>query len=98
MQHAKDLAQVFNNRGVKADFIVGDKNLTEDRKGVVEKLKSGAIQVLCNVNILIAGFDFPDLGCVLMGRPTKSLTLYMQAIGRGTRLKSKEFVDQFGPS
>ena len=56
-------------------------------KIVFKKFKSGEIQVMCNVMVLTHGFDYPELSCVIMACPTKSLTKYFQCIGRGTRVK-----------
>ena len=88
VKHAMDLAHVFNNRGINASFVVGDESLCPDRKARVDLFRSKELQVLCNVNILVAGIDIPDTNCIIMARPTKSLVLFMQACGRGTRLKS----------
>jgi hypothetical protein len=49
-------------------------------------LKTGKLQVLCNAAVLTEGFDEPSLGCVLLAKPTKSEGLYIQMVGRGTRL------------
>jgi superfamily II DNA or RNA helicase len=45
--------------------------------------------------VLTAGFDHPNVGCVIMAAPTKSLTKYIQQIGRGTRLKDENYVTRF---
>tara|TARA_R110002020_G_scaffold113252_5_gene260573 strand:+ start:5096 stop:6586 length:1491 start_codon:yes stop_codon:yes gene_type:complete len=87
VQHAIDLCQKFINNGISASFVVGDKKLCPDREDRIEKFKSGEIQVMCNVMVLTHGFDYPELSCVIMACPTKSLTKYFQCIGRGTRLK-----------
>ena len=87
VQHAINLCQEFNDQGISASFVVGDKNLCPDREERIEKFKSGEIQVMCNVMVLTHGFDYPELSCVIMACPTKSLTKYFQCIGRGTRLK-----------
>ncbi|MHB8392174.1 MAG: DEAD/DEAH box helicase, partial [Acidobacteriaceae bacterium] len=42
-------------------------------------------QVVCNVGIGVEGLDIPVISCVVLARPTKSLTLYLQAAGRGSR-------------
>ena len=47
------------------------------------------------MTIATEGFDYSDVGCVLMGRPTQSTTIYVQCIGRGTRLKSRAFQEKF---
>lgn len=52
VQHAMDLAKVFNNRGVNTSFVVGDESLCPDRKYRVDLFRSKKLQVLTNVNIL----------------------------------------------
>lgn len=96
VQHAMDLTQVFKNRGVNVDFVVGDHELTIDRKGTIAKFKEKKLTGIINVMILTAGFDHPNTGAILMCCPTKSLTKFLQQIGRGTRLKDEEFVAKFG--
>ena len=56
------------------------------RKQIISNFKAGKIKVLFNFGILTTGFDYPDLRCIIMGRPTMSLALYYQIIGRGTRI------------
>lgn len=96
VKHAQDLTTAFKDRGVGCNFIVGDKELTTDRKGVIRDFKRGETVGLCNVMVLTAGFDAPNTGCIIMACPTKSLTKYLQQVGRGTRLKDECFVSQFG--
>ena len=93
VKHAMDLSQTFQNRGYRANFVVGDDTLTTDRKGVIQSLKSGQLDVLTNCMVLTAGFDYPELSCIIMACPTKSKTKFVQCIGRGTRLKQGEFKD-----
>lgn len=54
--------------------------------------RNGKVCIMGNTE----GFDHCDIGAILMARPTQSLTVYMQAIGRGTRLKTQEFMDAHG--
>lgn len=96
VQHAIDLTEAFKNKGVNVDFVVGDKELTEDRKGTIAKYKEGKLTGIINVMILTAGFDHPNTGAILMCCPTKSLTKFLQQIGRGTRLKDEAYVSLFG--
>jgi len=86
IQHALDLAEVFNSRGIKSAAVSSDEERTGDRTKILKDFKNGLIQVLFNVTILGKGYDEPSVSCIIMARPTKSLTLYLQAIGRGTRL------------
>lgn len=51
----------------------------------IAAFKRGEIQILCNVEILTTGFDYRELSCVILARPTKSLALYLQMTGRGSR-------------
>lgn len=96
VQHAQDLCEMFNSKGVKTNFVVGDKDITTDRKGVISDFKKGLYVGLVNVSVLVAGFDHSNVGCVIQACPTKSLTKYLQQVGRGTRLKDQLFVDRFG--
>lgn len=96
VQHALDLSAMFNEMGVDTNFIVGDKNLTTDRKGLIDSFKAGELTGLTNCMVLTAGFDHPNVGCVIMACPTKSLTKFLQQLGRGTRLKLEEYVARFG--
>lgn len=56
------------------------------RAQLFSKLRNGEIKVLCNVDIATEGVDIPSLGCVILGRPTKSVTVFLQAIGRSMRI------------
>jgi ATP-dependent helicase IRC3 len=83
IQHARDLAAMFQHYGVVASA-VSDGDKTRDDK--IDKFRRGEITVLTNFGILTEGFDAPIVGCILMARPTKSTLLYTQMVGRGTRL------------
>ncbi len=85
VQHAQNLCQAFKDAGYRAEFIVGDEELTPDRKAVINRFKSGETQVLTNCMILTAGFDHPGIGCLTLACPTKSLTKFIQQVGRATR-------------
>jgi DNA repair protein RadD len=56
-----------------------------EREDIIAGFKTGAIRVVANVGVLTHGFDFPALSTVILGRPTMSLGLYYQMIGRGIR-------------
>ena len=85
IRHAIDLAEAFNQKGIKADAVSSNEELTGDRKQKIKDFKEGRIKVLFNVNLLTTGVDIPEISCCIMARPTKSRTLFMQAIGRSTR-------------
>lgn len=96
IDHAVKLAAVFNDMGISCKPVTGDEEITPDRSQSIKDFKAGKIQILTNCNVLTTGFDHPNTGCIGMAAPTKSLTRYLQAAGRGTRLKDKTFVDKFG--
>lgn len=96
VQHAVDLAEMFNEYGISCKPIVGDEEITPERTKTIKEFKARKITILTNVNILSTGFDEPNVGVIGCCRPTKSLVYFMQGIGRGTRLKDKEYVDKYG--
>ena len=59
---------------------------SSDRKRIVDDFKSGKIRVVIQVNILSVGFDYPELDCIITGRPTASLSWWYQFVGRVTRI------------
>jgi len=65
--------------------IVTAKTKKRERERILAQFKSGQIQVVANVGILTIGFDFPALDTIVLARPTRSLALYYQMIGRGIR-------------
>lgn len=79
---SKTMCELLKARGFAAEHIDGK---SEDRREILERLKAGKIDVLCNSMLLTEGFDEPSIDCVVCLRPTKSRALYAQIIGRGTR-------------
>jgi DNA repair protein RadD len=78
-----------NHPKIKDATFIHGKMSKKDREERVQGFKSGKYRVLINHSVLTTGFDYPDLRCIIMGRPTLSLALYYQIVGRGTRI-SKE--------
>jgi len=85
VEHARLLAEAFQHAGIPAAHVHGGMP-KEERKAVLEGLRTGEIRVVCNCNVLTEGFDEPSVEAVILARPTKSLSLFTQAVGRGTRL------------
>jgi superfamily II DNA or RNA helicase len=83
--HAKLIAERYSTRGYNAIAIDYTTDNT-DRKQIIEAFKAGTINILCNVNLFTEGFDCPDVEVVQLARPTKSLNLYLQMVGRGMRI------------
>lgn len=86
VKHSQETAEVFCKAGVAAVHFDGQTPYAE-RKNIVDRFRSGEITVLCNCDLISMGFDMPDIGCVLMLRPTQSLSLYIQQSGRALRYK-----------
>lgn len=82
IQHAEDVAEEYNRRGIKARSIHGK---TKDRDGTLEGFERGEFLVLTSVNLMIEGVDLPFIEVVQWLRPTQSLVIYMQGNGRGLR-------------
>ena len=82
--HNTHLAAEFNQAGIKSAAI-DSETPKEKRDELVAKFRRGEIQVLFNVNIFSEGFDCPDVEVIQLARPTKSLAMYLQQVGRGLR-------------
>ena len=66
-------------------YYVSSKNTKKEREEILSDFKSGKVSFVVNVGILTTGFDFPALDCIILARPTKSLALFYQMVGRGVR-------------
>lgn len=84
VNHSIELSQAFNNANIPAMHIDGETP-TEIRQDAINKLKSGEIKVITNVNVFSTGIDVPSISCVGLARPTHSEILYVQQVGRGLR-------------
>ena len=97
--HNKHLCEEYKKRGINAVTIDCDTTSVE-RKQLLDAFKKGNIQIICNVNILSEGFDCPDVEVIQITRPTYSLSMYLQQVGRGLRVspgKDKTmFIDNVG--
>lgn len=70
-------------------MVSGDSKAAE-RDRILEDFKSGKIPIVVNVGVLTTGFDFPELDTIIMARPTKSLSLWYQIVGRAIRPSPKK--------
>ncbi|WP_051611976.1 DEAD/DEAH box helicase family protein [Xylanibacter ruminicola] len=84
-KHAANIAELYSVNGVKACMIDGTTPANE-RQELIESFKAGVIEVIVNVNIFSEGFDCPDIEFIQLARPTKSLALYLQQVGRALRI------------
>lgn len=65
--------------------LVTSETPPKEREGIINGWKAGDIKTACNVGVLTTGIDYPELETVILARPTMSLALYYQMIGRGIR-------------
>jgi superfamily II DNA or RNA helicase len=94
IDHAYHLRDHFRNNGINSETVVSDTERCPNRTELVNSFRKGEITVLTNVEILTEGFDYSDIGSIIMARPTQSETLYVQCLGRGTRIKSASFIEK----
>ena len=62
----------------------------KERNRIIDDFKNGRLRVIIQVNILSVGFDYPQLDCIITGRPTSSLSWWYQFVGRVTRIHSEK--------
>lgn len=84
VENSEHLVSRFRESGVAAEHLDGTMG-DRDRTAVLGRLAEGTTRIVCNVDVLVEGYDLPSLGCVVLARPTKSLTRYLQQVGRGMR-------------
>lgn len=85
VDHAHHVRDAVRLAGYTAETITGDTPSAE-RDSIIREFKAGRIRCLTNMSVLTTGFDAPGVDLIGMLRPTKSAGLFVQMIGRGTRL------------
>ena len=80
---SKKMRDILSERGFCAAEVNGESH---DRKEILEAFDRGEYNVLCNSMLLTEGWDCPSVDCIVVLRPTKIRSLYVQMAGRGTRL------------
>lgn len=85
VEHARFMAGFFNANGIPSISLVG-QSPDEERNRAKGQLVSGAIRFIFVVDIYNEGVDIPEINTVLFLRPTESLTIFLQQLGRGLRL------------
>lgn len=84
IEHSKQIVASYNRNGISAAHIDATTS-TKERERIILDFKNKKIQVVSNVEIITEGFDFPECEVVQLARPTKSLSLYLQMVGRVLR-------------
>lgn len=85
--HSKHIAEALNAAGISARHADGETPAGE-RELIMRDFSAGRFRVLCNVDLLGEGLDVPGIETVICARPTASLTVWLQQVGRGLRVKS----------
>ncbi len=85
IEHAQFMAEWFNARGIPSIALVGGSS-DEERHTAKNRLVNGEIKFIFVVDIYNEGVDIPEVNTVLFLRPTESLTIFLQQLGRGLRL------------
>lgn len=84
VEHSESMAAEFRRNGIMAEHFDG-KTPKKKRAEIINRFRNGEIKVLTNVALISEGFDMPACDCVGMMRPTASLTIYLQQVGRALR-------------
>ncbi len=87
-EHAKYMTEKFTFAGLKADYLVSGQN--SNRATIINRLEEKEINYLFVVDIFNEGVDIPQIDTVLFLRPTESLTIFFQQLGRGLRLHEEK--------
>lgn len=84
VEHAEHVAECLRSHGIAAEALHSEVS-SEERARILADFKSGKLRAVTNNNILTTGFDHPGIDLIGILRPTKSTSLWVQMLGRGTR-------------
>jgi superfamily II DNA or RNA helicase len=82
--HSRDVARFFRAAGIRAQHLDGDTPRAE-RQALIKALATGEVQIITNCSLISEGLDVPSVSGIILLRPTKSLALHLQQIGRALR-------------
>ena len=86
VQSSQRLAEILNRYVPEVAAHVDGTTPIHERRSIVSRYDRGEIRILSNCAVFLEGFDIPSIDCIAMCKPTKSSPLYIQCLGRGTRL------------
>lgn len=81
IRQAETLAEIIDNSEV-----ITSNTKKKARDEIINRFRDGDLKMVFNVGVLTVGFDHPELDCIILLRPTRSITLYYQMVGRGVRI------------
>lgn len=85
IEHAEYMSRYFNEHNIPAMFLTGGSS-DDDRNNAKKRLVNGKIKFIFVVDLYNEGVDIPEVNTILFLRPTESLTVFLQQLGRGLRL------------
>ena len=85
IEHAEFMCRYFNDHGIPSMYLTGSSP-DKERKAAKQRLVTGEVRFIFVVDIYNEGVDIPEVNTVLFLRPTESLTVFLQQLGRGLRL------------
>ncbi len=85
IEHSKQISQLLEKNKISSCHIDGSMGNIQ-RNSILNSFKNGEISVLCNCQLLTEGFDEPSINGIILARPTRSKSLFLQMIGRGLRI------------
>lgn len=86
VSHAKMLSAMLTLEGIKNSLVLGEMDAVDRKKAIDEfKNRESGVDIIINYEVLTTGFDSKNIKCVFITRPTKSIVLYSQMLGRGLR-------------
>lgn len=89
IEHAEFMCRYFNDHGIPSMYLTGSSP-DEERKAAKQRLVTGEVRFIFVVDIYNEGVDIPEVNTVLFLRPTESLTVFLQQLGRGLRLAEEK--------
>jgi DNA repair protein RadD len=85
IEQAEQVKEELEDLGIITELVTGTTPLKE-REQKIADFKAGTFKHMLNVGVFTTGFDVPVLDCIILGKPTMSLSLYYQMVGRGIRI------------
>ena len=83
-KHAKHIQEQFNAAGIECAYVDAETP-DDERQAIWDSLDAGTCRVVSSVGVISYGWDHPIVSCVVLARPTTSVGLHLQQIGRGSR-------------
>jgi len=89
IEQSEAIVSTLADEKIEAHLVTGETP-PKEREQLVGAYRQGKFKHMVNVGVFTTGFDVPALDCIILGRPTFSLTLYYQMVGRGVRLDPED--------